>query len=75
MTTKAVESTTGAVAVGQWGKLFAGGFRLVPVPHSTPWCRFQSLLIKPDVRFSRIRLPDESMPSPTGSLSFAAQAE
>ena len=28
-----------------------------------PWPRFQSLLIKPDVRISRIRLSGEIMPS------------
>ena len=45
----------------------------VPVPHSPPWLRFQSPLIEPDVRFSRIRLSDEIMPSPTESSSFASE--
>ena len=36
--------------------------------------RFQgATLIEPDVRFSRIRLSDEIMPSPTESWSFAKQ--
>ena len=38
-----------------------------------PWPRFQSPLIKPDMRISRIRLSDEIMPSPTESGSFAVQ--
>ena len=45
----------------------------MPVPHSSPWLRFQSPLIEPDVQFSRIRLSDEIMPSPTESWSFAEQ--
>jgi len=36
-----------------------------------PWLRFQSPLIEPDGRFSRIRLSDEIMPSPTESSSYA----
>ena len=31
----------------------------MPVPHSSPWLRFQSPLIEPDMQFSRIRLSDE----------------
>ena len=57
---------TGGVAV-------SGGFRQVPVPHSPPWLRFQSPLIEPDVRISRIRLSDEIMPSHTESSPFAGQ--
>jgi hypothetical protein len=53
-----VESTTGAVAVGPGELPLAGGFRLVPVPQAGPSLRFQSLLIKPDVRISRIQLSD-----------------
>ena len=45
----------------------------VPVPHSSPWLRFQSPLIEPDVRFSRIRLSDEIMPSPTEGSSSASK--
>ena len=41
--------------------------------HSPPWLRFQSPLIEPDGRFSRIRLSDEIMPSPTESSSYAVQ--
>src|SRR5271167_176307 len=51
-----VESTTGAVAVGHEEWLFAGSFRTLPVPQFGPWLRFQSPLVKPDVRISRIRL-------------------
>src|SRR5271167_4295899 len=51
-----VESTTGAVAVGPEEWLFAGSFRTLPVPQFGPWLRFQSPLVKPDVRISRIRL-------------------
>ena len=43
----------------------------MPVPHSSPWLRFQSPLIEPDMRISRIRLSDEIMPSPTGSSPCA----
>ena len=68
-----VESTTGAVAVGGRGVAVPGGFRQGPVPHSPPWLRFQSPLIEPDVRISRIRLSDEIMPSPTESSPFAWQ--
>src|SRR5690242_8678567 len=55
-----VESTTGAVAVGLRELPLAGRFRDVPVPHSRPWLRFQSPLVKPDVRISRIRLSPAS---------------
>ena len=55
------------------GVAVPGGFRHVPVPHSPPWLRFQSPLIKPDVRISRIRLSDEIMPSPTEGAPFAQQ--
>src|SRR6476620_10410731 len=51
-----VESTTGAVAVGREELLLSGGFRQMPVPHFGPWLRFQSPLVKPDVRSYRIRL-------------------
>ena len=34
----------------------------MPVPHSSPWLRFQSPLVEPDVQISRIRLSDEIMP-------------
>jgi hypothetical protein len=53
-----VESTTGAVAVGSGELLLADGFRLVPVPHSEPWLRFQSPLIEPGVPVSGTRLSD-----------------
>ena len=55
-----VESTTGAVAVGPEEWLFAGSFRTLPVPEFGPWLRFQSPLVKPDVRISRIRLSDKT---------------
>src|SRR5690242_4473305 len=55
-----VESTTGAVAVGLRELPLAGRFRDVPVPHSRPWLRFQSPLVKPDVRIARIRLSPAS---------------
>ena len=38
--------------------LLTGGFRRAPVPHSTPYPRFPSPLIEPDVQISRIRLSD-----------------
>jgi hypothetical protein len=38
------------------GVAVTGGFRLVPVPQSVPWLRFQHPLIEPDLRISRIRL-------------------
>src|SRR5580692_6650350 len=41
----AVESTTGAVAVGPEEWLFAGSFRTLPVPQFEPWLRFQSPLV------------------------------
>ena len=68
-----VESTTGAVAVGGRGVAVPGGFRQVPVPHSPPWLRFQSPLIEPDLRISRIRLSDEIMPSPAENPPWAVQ--
>ena len=52
-----VESRTGAVAAGL-GETVAGGFRLEPVPHSSPWLRFRSPLIELDGRISRIQLSD-----------------
>ena len=55
------------------GVAVPGGFRPSPVPHSPPWLRFQSPLIEPDGRISRIRLSDEIMPSPTGGSSYACQ--
>ena len=55
------------------GVAVPGGFRPLPVPHSPPWLRFQSPLIEPDVRFSRIRLSDEIMPSPTEGSSCVLQ--
>ena len=67
-----VESTTGAVAVGVGGSC-SRQLSLMPVPHSSPWLRFQSPLIEPDGRISRIRLSDEIMPSPTESSPFAEQ--
>ena len=50
------------------------GFRPVPVPHSPPWLRFQSPLIEPDVRISRIRLSDEITPSSPSAASAWSQA-
>ena len=38
----------------------AGGFHLVPGPHSDPWLRFHIPLIEPDGRISRIRLSDKA---------------
>ena len=67
-----VESTTGAVAVGGGGSC-SRRLSPLPVPHSSPWLRFQSPLVEPDVRISRIRLSDEIMPSPTESSSCARQ--
>jgi len=66
----AVESTTGAVAVGPEEWLFAGSFRTSPVPQFGPWLRFQSPLVKPDVRISRIRL--SPVPSNPRSWQVAA---
>ena len=54
----------------RWGLPFPAAFA-VPVPHSPPWLRFQSPLIEPDVRISRIRLSDEIMPSPTEDSEYA----
>jgi hypothetical protein len=65
-----VESTTGAVAVGHEEWLFAGSFRTLPVPQFGPWLRFQSPLVKPDVRISRIRL--SPVPSNLRSWQVAA---
>jgi len=45
----------------------------MPVPHSSPWPRFQSPLIEPDRQISCIRLSDEIMPSPTENLPYAVQ--
>src|SRR5271167_4200062 len=65
-----VESTTGAVAVGTEEWLFAGCFRTLPVPQFGPWLRFQSPLVKPDVRISRIRLS----PAPSNLRSWQVAA-
>ena len=65
-----VESTTGAVAVGTEEWLFAGCFRTLPVPQFGPWLHFQSPLVKPDVRISRIRL--SPVPSNLRSWQVAA---
>ena len=65
-----VESTTGAVAVGRGGSC-SRRLSPMPVPHSSPWLRFQSPLVEPDMRISRIRLSDEIMPSPTESSPSA----
>ena len=67
-----VESTTGAVAVGKGGSC-CRGLSPMPVPHSSPWPRFQSPLIEPDRQISCIRLSDEIMPSPTENLPYAVQ--
>ncbi len=48
------------MAVGYRESRLAGGFRYVPVPQSDPWLRFHTPLVEPDVRFSRIRLPDKA---------------
>ena len=69
---RGVESTTGAVAVGGGGSC-SRRLSPMPVPHSSPWLRFQSPLVEPDMRISRIRLSDEIMPSPTESSPYAAQ--
>ena len=45
----------------------------MPVPHSSPYPRFQSPLIKLDGRISRIQLSDEIMPSPTEGPWSSAQ--
>ena len=55
------------------GVAVPSGFRPLPVPHSPPWLRFQSPLIEPDRRISRIRLSDEIMPSPTEDSSGVLQ--
>ena len=47
------------MAVGIRESRLAGGFRLMPVPHSDPWLRFHTPLIEPGVRFSRTRLSDK----------------
>ena len=58
------------MVVGGWGGLAVpGAFYSLPVPHSPPWLRFQSPLIEPDVRISRILLSDDIMPSPTEGSS------
>ena len=43
----------------------------MPVPHSSPWLRFQSPLVEPDMQISRIRLSDEIMPSHVAPSGFA----
>src|SRR5271154_5085919 len=50
--------------------LFAGSFRTLPVPQFGPWLRFQSPLVKPDVRISRIRLS----PAPSNLRSWQVAA-
>ena len=67
-----VESTAGAVAVGKGGSC-CQGLSPMPVPHSSPWLRFQSRLIEPDLQISCIWLSDEIMPSPTENLPYAVQ--
>ena len=47
----------------------------MPVPHSSPWLRFQPPLVEPDMQISRIRLSDEIMPSPTESSPYAARRQ
>ena len=63
-----VELRKGAVAAGV-GVAVAGGFRQVPVPQSTPWLRFLSPLIEPDVPISGIRLSDQLHYRPTADTS------
>jgi hypothetical protein len=53
-----VESTTGAVAIGV-ASLFPR-LSVRGAPLATPWLRFQSPLIEPDMRISRIRLSDKT---------------
>ena len=72
LVTAHVESTTGAVAVGRGGSC-SRRLSPMPVPHSSPWLRFQSPLVEPDMQISRIRLSDEIMPSPTESSPCVAQ--
>ena len=48
-----VESTTGAVAVGKGGSC-CRWLSPIPVPHSSPWLRFQSPLIEPDMQIWRV---------------------
>ena len=57
--------------LGDRESLLPAAFAFVPVPHSPPWPRFLSPLIEPDVRFSRIRLSDKIMRSPTESWPLA----
>ena len=59
-----VESTTGAVTIGVASLLPRLSVRGAPL--ATPWLRFQSPLIEPDRRITRIRLSDKDiMLSPT----------
>ena len=67
-----VESTTGAVAVGKGGSC-CRWLSPIPVPHSSPWLRFQSPLIEPDMQISSIRLSDEIMPSRNVAPSGVAE--
>ena len=53
-----VESTTGAVTTGV-ASLFPR-LSVRGAPLATPWLRFQSPLIEPDMRISRIRLSDKT---------------
>ena len=55
---RTVESTTGAVAIGV-ASLFPR-LSVRGAPLATPWLRFQSPLIEPDVQISRIRLSDKT---------------
>ena len=54
------------------GVAVSGGFRQVPVPQSEPSLRFQSLLVKPGVRVSRIRLSDWFHPQGPPSATVIA---
>ena len=60
-----VESRTGAPTLGSGGTTPLSGIPSLSFRSSVrlPWPRFQSPLIKPDVRISRIRLSGEIMPS------------
>jgi hypothetical protein len=53
-----VESTTGAVTIGV-ASLFPR-LSVRGAPLATPWLRFQSPLIEPDMRITRIRLSDKT---------------
>jgi|SRR5450631_3444398 hypothetical protein len=55
---ESVESTTSAVAIGV-ASLFPR-LSVRGAPLATPWLRFQSPLVEPDVQISRIRLSDKT---------------